>query len=130
VETGVNGVDVVIGTSSYLRDFSHGKSIDAIIEMTADVFEYLRRQNVEMRFSTEDSLRQPPGRFILAFIRLWMRMVLIGSGLGYGCIGTAARDHHIWCPLYVPAFGQILNFMAIMTPLRHCQCACRVRSRS
>ncbi len=60
VETGVNGVDVVIGTSSYLRDFSHGKSIDAIIEMTADVFEYLRRQNVEMRFSTEDSLRSRP----------------------------------------------------------------------
>ncbi len=29
VETGVNGVDVVIGTSSKLRDFSHGKSINA-----------------------------------------------------------------------------------------------------
>jgi homocitrate synthase len=57
VETGVQGVDVVIGTSSYLRDFSHGKSIEQIIEMAARVYDYLKDQNVEMRFSTEDSLR-------------------------------------------------------------------------
>ncbi|HEX9019257.1 MAG TPA: homocitrate synthase [Anaerolineaceae bacterium] len=57
VDTGVNGVDVVIGTSSYLREFSHGKSIDKIIETAQEVLEYLGTQNVEMRFSTEDSLR-------------------------------------------------------------------------
>ncbi|NPV87384.1 MAG: homocitrate synthase [Anaerolineae bacterium] len=57
VETGVQGVDVVIGTSSYLRKFSHGKSIEAIVEMAGEVFEYLKKFNVEMRFSTEDSLR-------------------------------------------------------------------------
>src|SRR5690554_164390 len=28
VDTGVDGVDIVIGTSSYLREFSHGKSIE------------------------------------------------------------------------------------------------------
>jgi homocitrate synthase len=60
VDTGVNGVDVVIGTSSYLREFSHGKSIKRIIEMAQDVIEYLVRQNVEVRFSTEDSLRSNP----------------------------------------------------------------------
>jgi homocitrate synthase len=60
VECGVDGVDVVIGTSSYLRNFSHGKSIDEIIEMSQDVFSYLKDQNVEMRFSTEDSLRSNP----------------------------------------------------------------------
>lgn len=57
VETGVDGVDIVIGTSSYLREFSHGKSIERIIEMAEEVLGYLRTQNVEMRFSTEDSLR-------------------------------------------------------------------------
>ena len=57
VDTGVNGVDVVIGTSSYLREFSHGKSTAAIIEAAGEVFEYLKTQKVEMRFSTEDSLR-------------------------------------------------------------------------
>jgi homocitrate synthase len=35
VDTGVNGVDVVIGTSSKLRDFSHGKSINQIIDWPA-----------------------------------------------------------------------------------------------
>lgn len=60
VDTGVNGVDVVIGTSSYLRKFSHGKSIVEIIETAQEVIEYLLTQNVEVRFSTEDSLRSNP----------------------------------------------------------------------
>ncbi len=60
VDTGVDGVDVVIGTSSYLREFSHGKSIDKIIETAQEVLSYLKTQNVEMRFSTEDSLRSNP----------------------------------------------------------------------
>jgi homocitrate synthase len=57
VEAGVDGVDVVIGTSSYLREFSHGKSIDKIIEVAQEVIGYLKTQDVEVRFSTEDSLR-------------------------------------------------------------------------
>ena len=60
VDTGVNGVDVVIGTSSYLREFSHGKSIEKIIETAQEVLSYLKTQNIEMRFSTEDSLRSNP----------------------------------------------------------------------
>ena len=57
VDTGVDGVDVVIGTSSQLRRFSHGKSIEAIIELAQEVITYLKGQGVEVRFSTEDSLR-------------------------------------------------------------------------
>jgi homocitrate synthase len=60
VETGVDGVDVVIGTSSILRDFSHGKDIDEIIEMALEVVTYLRDQGIEVRFSTEDSFRSTP----------------------------------------------------------------------
>ena len=60
VDTGVHGVDVVIGTSSYLREFSHGKSIDQIIDLSQDVLEFLLKQDVEVRFSTEDSLRSNP----------------------------------------------------------------------
>lgn len=60
VETGVDGVDVVIGTSSQLRKFSHGKSIPEIIDLAQEVFEYLKSQHVEMRFSSEDSLRSDP----------------------------------------------------------------------
>jgi homocitrate synthase len=60
VETGADGVDVVIGTSSYLRKFSHGKSIEQIIEVAQEVVSYLLSQKVEVRFSTEDSLRSDP----------------------------------------------------------------------
>ena len=57
VDTGVDGVDAVIGTSSYLREFSHGKSIEQIIDIAQEVISYLKSQQVEVRFSTEDSLR-------------------------------------------------------------------------
>ena len=57
VDTGVDGVDVVIGTSSLLRQFSHGKSTDEIVDLALDVISWLKQQDVEVRFSTEDSLR-------------------------------------------------------------------------
>jgi len=57
VDTGVDGVDVVIGTSSYLRDFGHGKSTRQIVDLAIEVISWLRNQNIEVRFSTEDSLR-------------------------------------------------------------------------
>lgn len=57
VDTGVAGVDVVIGTSSYLREFSHGRTIDQILDIAQEVVAYLLSQGVETRFSTEDSLR-------------------------------------------------------------------------
>jgi homocitrate synthase len=55
--TGVNGIDVVIGTSSMLRQFSHGKDIPTIIRMAREVVSYIRDQGLEVRFSTEDSFR-------------------------------------------------------------------------
>ncbi|MHB9034097.1 MAG: homocitrate synthase [Anaerolineae bacterium] len=59
-DTGVVGIDVVIGTSSVLRKFSHGKSIPAIIEMACEVVDYIRGRGLEVRFSTEDSFRSEP----------------------------------------------------------------------
>lgn len=60
VETGVDGVDVVIGTSSHLRRFSHGRTIDEIIAVAREVVPMLKESGVEVRFSTEDSLRSDP----------------------------------------------------------------------
>ncbi len=57
VDTGVDGVDVVIGTSSFLRKFSHGKSTEEIVDLALEVITWLKQQNIEVRFSTEDSLR-------------------------------------------------------------------------
>jgi len=57
IDTGVHGVDIVIGTSSQLRRFGHGKSIDEIISLARDVIPIGLEAGVEVRFSTEDSLR-------------------------------------------------------------------------
>lgn len=57
VETGVDGVDLVFGTSSLLRKYSHGKDIDYIIEQATQVISYVKKHKVEVRFSTEDSFR-------------------------------------------------------------------------
>lgn len=57
LSTGVHGVDIVIGTSSQLRRFGHGKSIDEIIALAKDVIPIAVEAGVEVRFSTEDSFR-------------------------------------------------------------------------
>ncbi|KAJ3202577.1 hypothetical protein HDU67_000425, partial [Dinochytrium kinnereticum] len=57
VETGVDGLDVVIGTSSYLREFSHGKDIDYIIKQATEVITFIKSKGLEVRFSSEDSFR-------------------------------------------------------------------------
>ncbi|KAI7879237.1 homocitrate synthase [Lichtheimia hyalospora FSU 10163] len=57
IDTGVDGLDVVIGTSSYLREFSHGKDMDYITDKAIEVISYIKNQGLEVRFSTEDSFR-------------------------------------------------------------------------
>ncbi|KAF5337563.1 hypothetical protein D9611_015010 [Ephemerocybe angulata] len=57
VETGVDGVDVVIGTSSFLREFSHGKDMTYITKTAIEVIEFVKSKGIEVRFSSEDSFR-------------------------------------------------------------------------
>lgn len=59
LDTGVQGIDLVIGTSSFLREFSHGMAIGQVIDRAVEVLTWLRAQapNLELRFSTEDSFR-------------------------------------------------------------------------
>ncbi|AFY70487.1 homocitrate synthase [Thalassoporum mexicanum PCC 7367] len=59
LDAGVDGINLVIGTSYFLREYSHGKDIDTIIELASEVLTFIREQapEVELRFSTEDSFR-------------------------------------------------------------------------
>ena len=57
VDTGVDGVDVVIGTSSFLREFSHGKDMTYITKTAIEVINFVKSKGIEVRFSTEDSFR-------------------------------------------------------------------------
>lgn len=59
LETGVDGINVVMGTSSFLRQYSHGKEINRVIELAIEVLTFIHQQNpqIELRFSPEDSFR-------------------------------------------------------------------------
>jgi len=57
VESGVHGVDIVIGTSSVLMEHSHGKDIAYIKKTAVEVIEFVKSKGLEVRFSSEDSFR-------------------------------------------------------------------------
>jgi len=57
VESGVHGVDVVIGTSALLMEHSHGKDIAYIKKTAVEVIEFVKSKGLEVRFSSEDSFR-------------------------------------------------------------------------
>jgi len=49
VETGVDGLDVVIGTSHFLREHSHGKDMAYITKTAIEVIEYVTSKGLEVR---------------------------------------------------------------------------------
>jgi len=57
VETGVDGINVLFGTSRWLQRYSHGKAISQIIEAALQVIRYVKDRGLEIRFSTEDTFR-------------------------------------------------------------------------
>ena len=57
VDCGVDGADVYIGTSTYMREYSHGKSLEQVIDIGQEVIQFLNSQGIETRFSTEDTFR-------------------------------------------------------------------------
>ena len=57
IESGAQGVDLVIGTSTLLRRFSHGKSMEQILEVAVEVIGLVASYGLEVRFSGEDSFR-------------------------------------------------------------------------
>jgi len=70
LDTGVDGLDVVIGTSSQLRQFSHGMSIEQIIDLAAETLTWIRQQapGIELRFSTEDSFRSEEKELLQVYL--------------------------------------------------------------
>lgn len=70
LDAGVDGIDVVIGTSSKLRQFSHGRGIDEIIDLAAEVLPWIRAQapDIELRFSTEDSFRSEEAELLRVYL--------------------------------------------------------------
>ena len=97
LDTGVQGIDLVIGTSSYLREFSHGMGMDQVIERSVEVLAWLRAQapNLELRFSTEDSFRSEEAdlfRVYLAVDKIGVDRFGIADTVG---VATPTRVHQL-----------------------------------
>src|SRR5437016_3578360 len=60
IDTGADGIDVLFGTSSAMRAFSHGKTVEEIIAIGTEVVRFIQAQGLEVRFSSEDSFRSDP----------------------------------------------------------------------
>src|SRR5438046_3396672 len=65
VETCVDGIDILFGTSSFLREFSTGKSVDEIIEDASEVITLIRDYGKEVHISREDSFSSPDGCLLM-----------------------------------------------------------------
>lgn len=72
LDTGVHGLDIVIGTSPHLMQHSHGKSILEIVEMAEAVLRFVREQSPTtiLRFSTEDSFRSRKADLFTVYLAL------------------------------------------------------------
>jgi homocitrate synthase len=57
VDSGVRGLGLLFATSRILRDSSHGKSIQQIIDAMGPPIEYALQAGLEVRFSAEDTFR-------------------------------------------------------------------------
>lgn len=56
LECGVDGVDILFGTSPALRS-SHGRGVDEIIDESLEVIGYVKSAGKSVRFSSEDTFR-------------------------------------------------------------------------
>jgi homocitrate synthase len=77
LDTGVHGLDIVIGTSPQLIQHSHGKSIRQIIDLMEDVTSWVRSQapGIILRFSTEDTFRSREADLL----RIYLAVAAIGT---------------------------------------------------
>jgi homocitrate synthase len=57
LDTGVRGIGLLFATSRILRESSHGKSIQQILDAMGPPIEYALSQGIEVRFSAEDAFR-------------------------------------------------------------------------
>jgi homocitrate synthase len=97
LDTGAQGVDLVIGTSSFLREFSHGMAMGQVIDRAVEVLTWLRAQapNLELRFSTEDSFRSEEAdlyRIYLAVDQVGVDRFGIADTVG---VATPQRVHQL-----------------------------------
>src|SRR5512146_466140 len=64
LDTGVRGIGLLFATSRILRESSHGKSIQQIIDAMGPPIELALKAGLEVRFSAEDAFRSEVGDLV------------------------------------------------------------------
>ncbi|KAF5024663.1 hypothetical protein F66182_3285 [Fusarium sp. NRRL 66182] len=91
VETGVDGINMCIGTSAQLMEHSHGKDLDWIAAKAKEVIEFTQAHGLEVRFSGEDSFRSDFGE-ILKLYSLMDRLGAHRVGIADTVGGATSRE--------------------------------------
>lgn len=81
VACGVDGVNLLFGTSHFLRQANHGLTIEQILDEATRCIRYLQAANVEVRFSCEDAFRTDPADLL--------RIYTTVDALGVNRVGIA-----------------------------------------
>ncbi len=81
VATGVHGVNLFYGTSQLLRQHSHRKSLNEIVDEAGEVISLVRESGREVRFSSEDAFRSDPAELRELFLAI--------DALGVDRVGVA-----------------------------------------
>src|SRR2546427_11868912 len=107
VQTCVDGIDILFGTSSILREFSHGKGVDQIIAEAREVISFIKDHGKEVRFSSEDSFRSTEGdllRVYTAVAAMGVDRIGVADTVGIAtprqCYALAVElRHHVECDI-------------------------------
>ncbi|KAH6952956.1 hypothetical protein DER45DRAFT_509321 [Fusarium avenaceum] len=91
VETGVDGINMCIGTSTQLMKHSHGKDLDWIAAKAKEVIEFTQAHGLEVRFSGEDSFRSDFNE-ILKLYSLMDRLGAHRVGIADTVGGASSRE--------------------------------------
>ena len=67
IDTGVRGIGLLFATSRILRESSHGKSIQQIIDLMGPPVELALKAGLEVRFSAEDAFRSEASDVIAVY---------------------------------------------------------------
>ncbi len=107
VETCVDGIDILFGTSSVLREFSHGKGVEQIIREAREVIAFIKEHGKEVRFSSEDSFRSTEADLLAVYTAVAsMRVDRVGIADTVGiatprqCYALVTElRHHVTCDI-------------------------------
>src|SRR5256712_9758894 len=104
-QTRVDGIDILFGTSSILREFIHGKGVNQIIAEAREVISFIKDHGKEVRFLSEDSFRSTEGDLLRVYTAV--------AAMGVDRIGVADTvGIRAPRPCYAPSRGLCHHFQS------------------